>query len=77
VTSGEVGVQKPDSAIFRLLFDHFQIFDPNLYVHIGDNYKRDYLSATGLGMNALLLAENHPDVPPSHCIKELTDLKLE
>lgn len=77
IASGEVGVQKPDSAIFRLLFEHFQNVNPTLYLHIGDNYRKDYLPAIEVGMNALLITDKHPDVPTSHCIKEIADLRLE
>lgn len=72
--SGNIGFQKPDPRIFKLLFDHFQIEDPKSFLHIGDNYKKDYLPAIELGMNALLLAEKHPDVPSSNCIRCISDL---
>lgn len=75
--SGDIGFQKPDPPIFRLLFEHFQIDDPSCYAHIGDNYKKDYLPARELGMHAFLLTDHHPDVHSTHCIRNITELKFE
>jgi putative hydrolase of the HAD superfamily len=72
--SSEVGFQKPDPEIFRLLLNHFQISDPHLCLHIGDNYKKDYLPAKTLGMHAFLLTDSNPDVPSSNCIRCISDL---
>jgi putative hydrolase of the HAD superfamily len=72
--SAEVGFQKPEPEIFQLLLNHFKISDPSLCLHIGDNYKKDFVPAKTTGMHALLLAENNPHVLPADCIRSIFEL---
>jgi putative hydrolase of the HAD superfamily len=72
--SAEVGFQKPEAEIFNILLAHFRVSDPKLCLHVGDNYKKDYLPAKTLGMHALLLKECDPNVPPADCIRSISEL---
>ncbi len=63
VTSEEVGVAKPDPAIFRVALSRLEC-DPHEAVMIGDAWVQDVLGATGAGIRALWLNRNglpHPD----------------
>lgn len=70
----QVGFQKPEPEIFKLMLNHFHLFDPKLCLHVGDNYTKDYRPAKSLGMHALLMAENNPNVPAVDCIRCISDL---
>lgn len=53
--SGEVGVEKPDTRIYRLAMQEAGVTDPGSFLHIGDSLEKDYLPAKALGIQAILL----------------------
>ncbi|HSI21250.1 MAG TPA: HAD family hydrolase [Verrucomicrobiae bacterium] len=60
IFSNEVGVAKPDPAIFRALVDQSGVHPANI-LHIGDNPLADYGGATRAGLQAVLLTEGAVD----------------
>ncbi len=54
VTSGDVGVEKPDPQIFLAALEKAGVKNHEA-VYIGDQYQSDVLGAAGVGMKALLL----------------------
>uniref|UniRef100_A0A914CLM2 Haloacid dehalogenase-like hydrolase domain-containing protein 3 n=1 Tax=Acrobeloides nanus TaxID=290746 RepID=A0A914CLM2_9BILA len=56
--SGELGVSKPDPAIFEALLKRFDLKSPNEILHIGDDYEKDYLAARNFGSSAYLIAQD-------------------
>jgi HAD superfamily hydrolase (TIGR01509 family) len=68
VDSGIVGVEKPDPAIFRIVFDRFSI-PPEHALHLGDTYGTDVVGARAAGARVALIdphghfAGRHTDVP--------------
>ena len=88
-TSYEVGVKKPDEALFdaarrratharRLLFGEYERFiTPEEMLHIGDDPQNDYLAATKCGMNALLFdpkGGGAEEVPDENIIRSLSEV---
>jgi putative hydrolase of the HAD superfamily len=61
VISGEVGVGKPDPAVFALVLDRLGA-TPETAVMIGDSWERDVLGALAVGMPAVWVAAGRP--PP-------------
>ena len=59
VISGEVGVGKPDPAIFALALEELGA-DPEGAVMIGDNWERDVQGARALGMRAVWISGGRP-----------------
>ncbi|CAD5223825.1 unnamed protein product [Bursaphelenchus okinawaensis] len=54
ILSGEVGVQKPNKKIFKMLHDMSGIADNSEIVHIGDNMEKDYIAAKNCGFRSIL-----------------------
>ena len=54
IDSGEVGVEKPDPAIFRLALERAGVA-PAEAVHVGDLYSIDVLGARAAGVEAILI----------------------
>ena len=64
IFSDEVNLSKPNKEIFRLVDERIDVkINRKLIVHIGDNYKSDYLGATNYGFDAYLI-ENEKDLQP-------------
>ncbi len=77
VFSFDVGVRKPDPAIFRRALDPLGC-PPARAVHVGDMPTRDVLGARRAGMGAILV-EREPTAPadgcdPDHRIEALSEL---
>jgi putative hydrolase of the HAD superfamily len=51
--SSELGVEKPDPAIFRAVEDKMKE-KPDGFLHLGDSYSRDFMGAQKAGWSALL-----------------------
>ena len=51
VTSEEVGVEKPDEAIFYYALNKINL-KPEQVIMIGDSYAKDILGATNIGIQA-------------------------
>jgi putative hydrolase of the HAD superfamily len=79
VISGEVGVAKPDAAIFTLACERAGV-RPDEAVHIGDNPVADALGARDAGLHAILLDRTRSAVSPLrdvtvvHALTEVPDL---
>jgi putative hydrolase of the HAD superfamily len=54
IDSGEVGVEKPDPAIFRLALERARV-EPSEALYIGDLYSVDVEGARGAGLDAVLI----------------------
>jgi len=54
VISGELGVAKPDVAIFRAALDHVGVA-PDRALHVGDNLRTDVAGAQAAGLTAVWL----------------------
>ena len=63
VISGEVGVGKPDPAIFSAALDRLGV-GPERAVMIGDNWERDVLGARAVGMRAVWISQGRPVPAP-------------
>jgi putative hydrolase of the HAD superfamily len=81
VISGEVGVGKPDPAVFALVLDRLGA-TPETAVMIGDSWERDVLGALALGMPAVWVAggrtwpEEQPGVTVVESVAELAGTSL-
>ena len=64
VTSGELGVKKPDLIIFKTALRKLNA-DETMCVFIGDNLKADMTPASLLGMKTIWKAKRSYDVPDS------------
>lgn len=61
IVSNEVGVRKPDQAIFEEAKDRLPA---DTYVYIGDTFEEDVVPAREAGFEAVYVgAEHHPDAP--------------
>lgn len=73
--SNEVGVAKPDRAIFDRLASDSNV-DPSRILHVGDDLSADYLGARNAGMSSLLYsAEDRGRVERISSIRELLNLE--
>jgi FMN phosphatase YigB (HAD superfamily) len=61
--SDEVGVYKPDPAIFRHALDGLGVTDPGAAVHVGDLRRTDVAGARGFGMTSVRYTGSNDDVP--------------
>ena len=61
--SGEVGVWKPEPAIFEHAANDLGV-DPSDCVHIGNNIESDVLGALAAGMRAVFVEEDDRERPP-------------
>ena len=77
IDSGVVGHQKPSPEIFLLALKAMSA-EPEESVYVGDIYSVDYLGATGVGMQAVLIdglgVYEHLDVPKVAHLAELEAL---
>jgi len=77
VTSGDVGVDKPEPPIFLAALERAGV-DASEAVHVGDQYKIDVVGARGVGINPILidrydLYAEVSDCPLIHSLTELTE----
>lgn len=63
--SDDVGVYKPDPAIFRHALDGLGIVDPSHAIHVGDLRRTDIAGARGYGMTAVRYCGVADDPPTS------------
>jgi len=79
VISGEVGMGKPDPAVFAYALDRLGA-SPQTTVMVGDSWERDVLGALGAGLSAVWVAggrtppEDLPNVTVVDTVGELTDV---
>ena len=52
IFSDEVGTSKPAASFYTQVYSHLK-FEKNEVLHVGDNYKADYIGATKYGFKAL------------------------
>ncbi len=77
VTSGEVGVDKPQPLIFLEALKRAGV-EPGEALHVGDQYNIDAAGAMAVGINALLLDRfnQHPEItdcPVIHSLAEVSE----
>lgn len=76
--SDEVGVYKPDPAIFKHALDGLGVDDPARAVHVGDLRRTDIAGASGFGMTAVryrgVFDDPPADVEGHHVIDDLREL---
>jgi len=75
VTSGEVGVDKPEPPIFLAALQRAGV-NASEAVHVGDQYKLDVIGARGVGINPILVDryDIYPEVSDCPRIHSLTEL---
>lgn len=78
VISGEVGVAKPDPAIFGIALEKLNLTPENVW-HVGDNLTTDVAGAKAAGLrSAWLNRDEHPltdsDPEPTQQIRSLTEV---
>ncbi len=78
LTSAEVGVEKPDPAIFFAALERAGV-DPAEAVHVGDQPRSDLVGARGAGLHAVLLDRGNWHQAVDNCVRisqlaELSDL---
>ena len=76
ITSADVGVEKPNPAIFKAALDSAKI-SADQAIHVGDQHKSDVLGAKGAGMHAILLDREGYSVDVDDCpvVQSLTDIR--
>ena len=76
LTSAEVGVEKPDPAIFVAALERAGV-KPAEAVHVGDQPRSDLVGASGAGLHAVLLDRGnwHQDVVNCVRISQLSELE--
>jgi putative hydrolase of the HAD superfamily len=65
IYSDEVGMSKPNPAIFKLMIEQavaFTSIDPKSIVHVGDNPKADIDGALASGINGILINSNQKSI---------------
>ncbi len=77
VTSGEVGVDKPEPLIFLTALQRAEV-DTSEAVHVGDQYKLDVIGARGVGIAPILIDryDLYPEIsdcPRIHRLAELAE----
>ena len=75
VTSGEVGVDKPEPPIFLTALQRAGV-NASEAVHVGDQYKLDVIGARGVGITPILIDryDLYPEVSDCPRIRHLTEL---
>jgi putative hydrolase of the HAD superfamily len=78
VISGEVGIAKPDRAVFRIAVDALGVGPEDAW-HVGDSLTTDVAGAKAAGLTAIWLNRrrlpwNEGDPKPHHEIRSLTEL---
>lgn len=76
ITSADVGVEKPNPAIFKAALDSAKV-SADQAIHVGDQHKSDVLGAKGAGMHAILLDREGYSVDVDDCpvVQSLTDIR--
>ena len=78
--SDEVGVYKPDPAIFRAALDGFGIDDPTTVAHVGDLMRTDVAGARAMGMVTVrfrgVVDDPEDGAEADHVIDRLADLSV-
>jgi HAD superfamily hydrolase (TIGR01549 family) len=59
VVSGELGIGKPDPAVFREVLGRLGA-EPETAVMVGDSWERDVMGAVGVGMSAVWVTRGRP-----------------
>jgi len=77
VTSGEIGVDKPEAPIFLAALKQAGV-KASEAIHVGDQYKLDVVGARGVGITPILIDRHdlYPEVsdcPRIHSLTELTE----
>jgi len=65
IASGEVGVAKPDAALFRLACDRLGV-DPSAAAYVGDRLHTDAIGAAAAGLMGIWLDRRDTPVLPEH-----------
>lgn len=78
VVSGEVGIAKPDPAVFAIALDRLGV-KPESVWHVGDSLAADVVGAQAAGITAIWLNRGGPrrrdaDPKPDHELRSLTEL---
>ena len=76
ITSADVGVEKPNPAIFKAALDSAKI-SADQAIHVGDLHKSDVLGAKSAGMHAILLDREGYSVDVDDCpvVQSLADIR--
>jgi len=78
--SDEVGVYKPDPAIFRVALDGLGIDDPTTVAHVGDLLRTDVAGARAMGMVTVrfrgVVDDPEDGAEADHVIDRLADLSV-
>ena len=76
ITSADVGVEKPNPAIFKAALDSAKI-SADQAIHVGDQHKSDVLGAKSAGMHAILLDREGYSVDGDDCpvVQSLADIR--
>lgn len=78
IISGEVGAQKPDTAIFKILFEKAGFQDKSKALIIGDSLSSDMLGGFRFGIDTCWFNTDgkprDPDIPVTHEIRELSEI---
>lgn len=75
VTSGEIGVDKPEPPIFLAALKKAGV-NASETVHVGDQYKLDVIGARGVGIKPILIDryDSYPEVSDCPRIRNLAEL---
>ena len=75
VSSGEVGVDKPDPHFFLAALEQAGVSAAEA-VHVGDQYKLDVVGARGVGITPILIDryDLYPEVSDCPRIRRLTEV---
>ncbi len=68
LTSAEIGVEKPDPAIFVAALERAGVSGPEA-VHVGDQPRSDLVGARGAGLHAVLLDRGNWHREMDHCVR--------
>ena len=76
ITSADVGVEKPNPAIFKAALDSAKV-SANEAIHVGDQHKSDVLGAKSVVMHAILLDREgySGDVDDCPIVQSLVDIR--
>ena len=76
ITSADVGVEKPNPAIFKAALDSAKV-SADQAIHVGDQHKSDVLGAKSAGMHAILLDREGYSVDGDDCpvVQSLADIR--
>ncbi|VDO36543.1 unnamed protein product [Haemonchus placei] len=79
VASGEVGVEKPDPSIFKLVMKHYGLSNASGLLHVGDNFEKDYKAVRDIGGNSVLFdpSSSNREIVNEHRITSFSELKVE